>query len=248
MGLFKNLGKVEKLRIAPYEDETFDEGKKVSKTEEFSVLANPEKYSVKYSVEHNTDQAEGESHNNPKYRVSSSPELKLDFIFDGTGILDGHSKGLKLVDTINKKTTSNTSVIDQIEHFKKVVFYYEGDIHKPYHVKILWGSLIFQGVLSDMTIDFNLFKPSGEPLRAIAKVTFKGAIDDDLRKGLTKVNSPDLTHIRVVKEGDTLPLMAERIYGDPKYYLEVAKANNLINFRRLRPGQKLFFPPIEKVS
>ncbi|MEW7277040.1 LysM peptidoglycan-binding domain-containing protein [Aquimarina sp. 2201CG1-2-11] len=248
MGLFKNLGKVEKMKIIPYEDETFDEGKKVSDPKEFSVLANPEKYSVKYSVEHNTDQAEGESHGNPRYRVSRSPDLKLDFIFDGTGILEGHDKGLKIVDTITKKSTSNTSVVDQIEHFKHVIFNYEGDIHKPYHLKILWGSLIFQGVLSEMTIDFNLFKPSGEPLRAIAKATFKGAIDDNLKKGLTKISSPDLTHVRIVKDGDTLPLMAERIYGDPKYYLEVAKANNLINFRRLKPGQKLIFPPIEKVS
>ncbi len=37
-----------------------------------------------------------------------------------------------------------------------------------------------------------------------------------------------------------------RIYGDSKYYLEVAKANNLTNFRKLTPGQEIFFPPIQK--
>jgi hypothetical protein len=37
--------------------------------------------------------------------------------------------------------------------------------------------------------------------------------------------------------------MTERIYGDSKYYLEVAKINGLINFRQLIPGQELFFPP-----
>ena len=59
-------------------------------------------------------------------------------------------------------------------------------------------------------------------------------------------NRPDLTHIRVVKEGDTLPSMANDIYGDFSYYLEVAKANNLQDFRNLIPGQKLYFPPFDK--
>jgi nucleoid-associated protein YgaU len=61
-------------------------------------------------------------------------------------------------------------------------------------------------------------------------------------------SSPDLTHIRMVKDGDTLPLMSFRIYGDSKYYLEVAKANNITNFRKLTVGRKIFFPPIEKTS
>ncbi len=42
--------------------------------------------------------------------------------------------------------------------------------------------------------------------------------------------------------------MCYRIYGDPKYYLEVAKVNGLGNFRFLKPGTDLIFPPIEKTS
>ena len=68
------------------------------------------------------------------------------------------------------------------------------------------------------------------------------------RAAREKKSSPDLTHERVVKEGDNLPLMTYRIYGDPKYYLEVARVNGLTNFRKLTPGQKIVFPPIEKVG
>jgi len=50
----------------------------------------------------------------------------------------------------------------------------------------------------------------------------------------------------MVKEGDNLPLMTYRIYGDPKYYLEVAKANGIANFRKLKAGQMIVFPPIER--
>jgi nucleoid-associated protein YgaU len=58
--------------------------------------------------------------------------------------------------------------------------------------------------------------------------------------------SPDLTHIRLVKAGDTLPEMCFNIYGDPRYYLDVARQNRLDNFRKLEPGTRIFFPPIEK--
>ena len=58
--------------------------------------------------------------------------------------------------------------------------------------------------------------------------------------------SPDLTHFRVVKAGDTLPLMAQQHYGAPGFVGLVVAANNLKNFRTLKVGQELYFPPINK--
>ena len=107
---------------------------------------------------------------------------------------------------------------------------------------------MFKGVLTEMDITFKLFKPDGTPLRATASAKFTGFIEDNLRVAMENNTSPDLTHVRIVKEGDTLPLMSQRIYGDSKYYLEVAKANKITIFRKLKVGQLIFFPPIEKVS
>jgi nucleoid-associated protein YgaU len=76
---------------------------------------------------------------------------------------------------------------------------------------------------------------------------FKGFVEDNLRVARENNSSPDLTHVRMVKEGDTLPLMTYRIYGDPKYYLEVAKANKINNFRKLKTGDIIIFPPLTKV-
>lgn len=42
--------------------------------------------------------------------------------------------------------------------------------------------------------------------------------------------------------------MTKRIYGDSKYYLEVARVNKLTTFRKLKTGQQLIFPPIQKPS
>ena len=107
---------------------------------------------------------------------------------------------------------------------------------------------MFKGALTEMNIEFKLFKPDGTPIRAVAKAKFTGFVEDDLRAAKENNKSPDLTHLRTVKEGDTLPLMSFRIYGDSKYYLEVAKVNNIINFRKLKTGQEIFFPPLQKQS
>jgi phage tail protein X len=49
----------------------------------------------------------------------------------------------------------------------------------------------------------------------------------------------------VVRQGDTLPLLCQRIYGDPGYYIDVAAFNQLADFRSLRAGMQLHFPPLE---
>jgi nucleoid-associated protein YgaU len=51
-----------------------------------------------------------------------------------------------------------------------------------------------------------------------------------------------------VREGDNLPLLTYRIYGNAELYLEVARVNKLINFRRLRVGSRVAFPPVDKES
>jgi nucleoid-associated protein YgaU len=93
-----------------------------------------------------------------------------------------------------------------------------------------------------------LFNPDGQPIRAVAKVKFKRSMEEKKRAAKENRKSPDLTHLRKVKAGDTLPLMCYRIYGDPKYYLKVAEINGLGNFRFLKPGTALLFPPIDQTS
>ena len=97
-------------------------------------------------------------------------------------------------------------------------------------------------------ITYKLFNADGTPLRAVMEATFSENRDDATRVAESNDSSPDLTHVRTVKAGDTLPLLAHKIYGDSAYYLEVARINRVDNFRQLVPGQKLIFPPIEKTA
>ncbi len=234
-------GELSKLKIRAYKDEQFTE--QVADGE-FYTLLNPENYTYKYKIEQNDDQASGTSTTAPKFNKTLPQDLGLEFVFDRTGVLVNYGASGSADDkTFNDE---GSGIIDDVELFKKVIFDYNGDEHKPNYLIISWGTLLFKGCLSEMDITFKLFKSDGAPLRAVAKATFKGFVEDNLRAAIENNSSPDLTHVRTVKEGDTLPLMTYRIYGDSKYYLEVAKSNNLANFRKLKAGQRIYFPPIEK--
>ena len=101
-------------------------------------------------------------------------------------------------------------------------------------------------MLTNLDIEYKLFKSNGTPIRAIAKCTFKGTIEEDLRKALENKQSPDVTHERLVKAGDKLSLMTHKIYKQQKYLLLVAAFNQLDGFRNVKAGTKIYFPPVEK--
>lgn len=227
------MGELKKLKIIACSDPEFKN--RIKEIPEFYTLMNPEHYTFNYKIQQNEEQAQGTTSAPLAFNKIAPEELELDFIFDRTGVITGAE-------------SLEDGVIDDIENFKKVILQYNGDEHKPNYLIISWGSLIFKGSLTEMSIEFKLFKSDGTPIRAIAKAKFKGVVDENLRAAKENNKSPDLTHYRIAKEGDTLPLMTYKIYGDSKYYLEVAKVNNLIHFRKLEPGQRIFFPPLQKQS
>jgi len=237
-------GALQKLTIGTYESSDYE---KRIKNGAFKAFINPTGFSMTYKTKLNTDQPQGNSKPNMGYIASHAPDLQLEFLFDGTGVTEANS-GIKIINVIKGKSFAKKAVTDQINDFYKATGELEGSIHKPYNVILNWGNFEFKGVLSELTIEYKLFDNEGQPLRAIGKATFSESTSPKLAAATEGKNSPDLTHKRTVKDGDTLPLMTEKIYGDSKYYLEVAKVNGLINFRQLIPGQELFFPPLEKVS
>jgi nucleoid-associated protein YgaU len=99
-------------------------------------------------------------------------------------------------------------------------------------------------VLKSAEVTYVMFEPDGHPLRAKVKATFSENIEDTLRVAEERKSSPDLTHVHTVKAGEHLSLLAHRYYGDPSRYFQVAQYNGLTNYRRLVPGQRLEFPPI----
>lgn len=213
-----------------------------SKVGEYEVMVNPEKLDVAYTIEYDDKkQAPGTIGQEMKFKKVTPAEMTFNFVFDGTGIIPG---------------TEGKDVNTEITKLMKVVCDFDGTIHRTYYCKIIWGTIssdhyyfsVFQGVLTSITFQYKLFKPDGAPLRAVVIAKFKSSYENGLRIAMERKNSPDLTHLRTVKEGDKLVLMTNDIYGTTDYYLEIARINGLDDFRRLEPGMQLYFPPIDKLA
>ncbi len=230
----ENEGQLAKLKIIAYMDERFEEA---VENGEFLAQLNPEKVSFKYQIELEEQQAQGTSGAQPRFGKTKPEELTFQFLFDATGAVplpDGAS------------AISDDGVEARISAFKRVVLQYNGEEHKPNNLKLIWGRLLFKCVLNELNLEYTLFRADGTPLRASATAKFVGYIEDELRVATERRESPDLTHLRVIRDGEKLQDHVVSIYGDATLYLEVARVNRLVNFRRLTTGQALVFPPVNK--
>ncbi|MGN6352883.1 MAG: CIS tube protein [Parafilimonas sp.] len=240
-----SLGQLQKMTLVAYTDNTFQT--KVPGLLPYEVLINPESYTITYGTASTDQTAQGSSETQSAFRNRLAQTLSFKFLFDGTGVIkkdEGLLSGLSSGLAIPGLNANPPDVAQMLSDFKKVVYDYNSETHEPPYVQLQWGLLLYNCKLKTMTINFKLFKPDGSPLRAEADCSFEGVIDEKKLAGIENRQSPDLTHIRTVQEGDTLSLMCYREYGDSKYYYQVAQFNNLIDFKNLKTGAKLLFPPL----
>lgn len=217
-------GMLEKLMILAYESPTYS-GQPVA---EFEAFVNPNEITLSYEMEYDSAQGAGTNNSPMQFKKQKPGDLSLSFFIDGTG-----ASGRKI------------DLQQEVERFQTVTGY-NGNIHRPNYLKVVWGTLqVRRCILKSVSVVYKLFKPDGVPLRAVINATFTDNSDDRTRVALARDQSPDLTHIRIVKAGDTLPGLCSAIYNDPLYYLEVARFNRIDDFRNLQPGVKVIFPPLE---
>ncbi|MEM7510102.1 MAG: LysM peptidoglycan-binding domain-containing protein [Bacteroidota bacterium] len=231
---------LEKMIIVAYEDPLYQEE---VQNGTFTVQVNPESYSSKFKIEYGFHQPPGSSSQQLKFNKIKPEQMEFEFLFDKTGALPNTFSKNDLA-TIEKEREQG--IKPDLQKFKDTLISYDGDIHQPYYLRLSWGSLLFKGVLLDMEIKFKLFLPSGTPLRAVATCKFECSVETERRVREENDRSPDITRMRTVKAGDTLPLLVAKLYKDPSYYIKVAQANKLVNFRNLKPGQQIVFPPVKK--
>ena len=233
-------GKLEKLAIYGYDTIARDEqNTPASKSGAtiFEAMINPDEITVSYSTAFDHTMAVGQNSTPGAFLASTPMELQLKFFIDGT----------------LPRSPDDQFVKNQIQKFYNACGYAK-ESHRPKFVRIIWGSFtlmrfdpdVFDGCLKTVSIQYKLFSSTGLPLRALITATFVESISAKKDEANKSPASADLTHVRIVKEGDTLPSLAQGVYGDFKYYLEVARVNNLTDFRDLPPGTKLFFPPFDK--
>lgn len=224
-----------KLSIIAYSDASYSKSKRTGK---FEVLINPESYKRDIDIEYDKTWAIGSPGGDLRFKKMRSEKITFSLIFDGTGLVSTAPETLKDGDKIKP-------VLQQIKEFKAVVAEFSGKIHRPYFLLLTWGDAFnFRGVLTNMSVNYKLFKSDGTPVRAVADVSFSSSVSPALAARKANNKSPDVTHVKQVRAGDRLPAMSNEVYKDPAYFVQVAQANNLNHLRQVPNGKSLIFPPL----
>ncbi len=216
---------------------TVSKSGKVSPTKKsFKLRINPAEFKQGLSVTYKGISEEeakviGRTEASPTFGYINAETLDFSFIIDGTGVVPA---------------TKKEKVADTVEELRQIVYAYNGKIHEPNVCRLVWGDGLkeFEGRLTKMDVNYTLFRPSGEALRAKVSLNFTSFATQKEAALIANKSSPDMTHKVIVEAGDTLPLLCERIYNDPLQYQFIARRNRLSGFRDLVPGTELEFPPI----
>ncbi|MAN28794.1 MULTISPECIES: CIS tube protein [Mesonia] len=213
------------LTIYAYTDVAFS-----SSAGSYKTLINPESYSHQHGVSFSETKSVAEGAGNaPKFNTVQSEKVSFTMYIDGTGIKNN-------IGSIAKEITS----------LKKVVYQYEGSIHRTKYLKLSFGALVFYCNLESMQIHYTMFSSSGEPLRAKIDFSFVGYTNPALLSANANKQSPDMNHIKTITATSSLPNLCEEVYKNANLYEQVAKLNDLDSFRGLTPGLELAFPQLKQ--
>lgn len=122
----------------------------------------------------------------------------------------------------------------------------QGPRHRPAVCRLIWGAsgVFFKGMLTQLSQNFTMFLPTGNPVRATLNCTFTEWYSPGEEAVRQNKQSPDVAKTRVLRLGDTLSSIAAEEYDDPALWREIARANRIVNPLRLPPPGTLLSIPV----
>jgi len=231
---FPDLFKLEKLKIHAFKNVARSDKVEGSP---FEAMFNPQSLIQTYGIRFDPGRDHGGTEQSATFVRNNPSSLSLKLLLDGSGV---EEMGL-----VNLFSTPDT-VQQRIDKFLAIAYYAQSESHEPSFLRVKWGAIDFPCRLTSVSINYTSFDRDGSALRAELDITLTS--DDDIakQKALAGKSSPDVSHARLVRGGDTLPLMTQAVYGSTTPMLRVARANGLDHIRGLAPGQTLIFPPLAR--
>jgi hypothetical protein len=219
------VGGIAKLTIEAFTDPACT---KEAGEDPIVVLINPESYSQSFGMLYTDDEAAG-SRGEKVVEREKVECLTLALVFDGTGVVPGLPR---------------KSVAGQIRDLRRVGLTLVR--RKANFLLLSWGTLRFKCRMKSLKVNYTLFNPDGTPLRAKVDATFEGV--HGAEEAAKKEREAEDKGKYIMYESGSLAAMCAGVYGDSGYMLDVASANQLDSFRKLTPGEILYFPPIEEIA
>ena len=147
---------------------------------------------------------------------------------------------LDQTDTPGGKAQSIKARLDQLRTFVLI----DPALHAPPVCRFEWGDQTFTGVVISIREKLALFNSDGNPVRARVTLTLRSYKSAEVQLRELKRMSPDRTHVRVLREGETLAQISNEAYGDPRHWRAIAEANDIDHPRLVKPGTPLKVPSL----
>lgn len=221
LNLFGSTDQLVKMKIGPTDE-----------NERIEVLFNPTEYTLEHSVTWKDLDTVEVGKPVIQFTKGNPEKLTFELLVDTTD------------QTFGSATRNANTKAEQIVKLARI----DGERHEPPVVAFEWGKdlIIKKGVIESIKRTMMLFDPDGTPTRIKMTMTVKGFEVPFNELKDKKPASPDRTRTVAVAEGDTLPAIAFRAYGEPSRWREIALANGITDPARLAPGTILEVPRLEE--
>lgn len=117
------------------------------------------------------------------------------------------------------------------------------EIAAPPIVELLWGSQSFRGVIESLNISYTLFTPEGVPIRAKVNLAMREYREEAFCRPFMQIPGLEMS-VYLPRRGDTLASIAGSALGSSTMWRAVAKANAIVDPRRILPGRSLKIPKL----
>jgi hypothetical protein len=196
----------------------------VDPPESVDVLFNP----TEYGVDRGASYAE--------LQVPGLPTPILQFVRGDTQTLS--------LELFLDRTSERQTVEEDLARLRKFV-QIDSRLHAPPVCRFRWGrEPFFEGVVTSLKEKFSLFDNAGRVLRARVTLTLKSYKPVEVQLRELRRQSPDRTHVRVLREGERLDQLANEAYGNPRLWRVIAEENGIDRPRFVSPGTPLRVPAL----
>jgi len=198
--------------------------------DEIKALFNPNQYQIVKETNWCDIDQNGKDIPDAQFTSGQRRELDVELFFDT----------YSLEKKVNVKT-----YVDELEKLMLI----DVEKHRPPILLVSWGkkALNFRCILTSLTQKYTMFLNTGMPVRATLNAKFKEVdIVKDSKASQGEKQSPDHTKMRVFKEGDSLQMIANREYEDPRMWKVLADHNDIENPLDIKAGTVIEVPPIEE--
>jgi hypothetical protein len=169
-----------------------------------------------------------------QFNGGESSDLTLNLYFDT------HMTG----DDVRKKYTNAIWKLALVDDSTKNAATGKGS---PPVCEFRWGQAwSFKAVVVSVTQKFTLFLDDGTPTRSEVTLKLRQVENENAYPGQNPTSGGTAGHrVHVVQQRETLDLIASAEYGESRHWRHIARANNIADPLRIKPGTALSLPPLD---